>query len=128
MGVEEVKIYLKNRLKRIALTLGWFSLPLVYYCIKDMLYLPECSIKATFGIPCPGCGMRRGLEALYHLDFAGIFSVYPPLLPLALLYVFIGLNILFKDKRYLFRERHYLIIFFLVLITVVVHWLYELMV
>jgi Protein of unknown function (DUF2752) len=115
-----------NRYKRIALTLGWFSLPLLYYWVKDMLYLPACSIKATFDIPCPGCGMRRGLDAAYHLDFSEMISVYPPLVPFLILYVFIGLNILFKNHRYLFRERQYLIIFFLVLITVLVHWLYEL--
>jgi hypothetical protein len=119
---------MKNRPVRIALTLGWFSLPLAYYIIKDKLYLPACSIKSTFGIPCPGCGMRRGLEAVYHLDFAGMINVYPPLIPFVILYVFVGLNVLLPDKRYLFRERHYLIIFFLVLITVIVHWLYELIV
>jgi hypothetical protein len=118
-------IHSKKRLRYTALTLIWFSLPLIYYAIKDYLFLPACSIQTTFGIPCPGCGMRRALDALLSLQVWRAVKIHPPIVPHIILFLFIGLNLLFYKKRKIFRERNYLIIFFLVLITVMSNWLYQ---
>lgn len=47
----------------------------------------ECPIRGVCGIPCPGCGITRGLLALAHLDVAGALAHNWLCLPLALLWL-----------------------------------------
>jgi hypothetical protein len=34
-----------------------------------------CLFKNTTGVPCPGCGVLRGISAVMHLDFKSAFAL-----------------------------------------------------
>lgn len=58
----------------------WFILFVVVYLLYFLIFHhdePNCLVKHTFGIPCPGCGMTRGLLHLGILDFKGAFMYHP---------------------------------------------------
>jgi hypothetical protein len=40
-------------------------------------FVPPCPLRAITGIPCPMCGMTRGVTALVHGDFAHALSLNP---------------------------------------------------
>jgi hypothetical protein len=48
--------------------------PLVAAILVD---LPLCPTAATFGIPCPGCGLTRATLAALHGHFAEAFHLHP---------------------------------------------------
>lgn len=54
--------------------------------------LSLCLFLDLTGLPCPGCGMTRGLVALLSLDFARALRYHPlsPLLPAGLVFVGAG--------------------------------------
>ncbi|MCP4129795.1 MAG: DUF2752 domain-containing protein [bacterium] len=67
--------------------LGLLALPLIYLVIKDYLFLPSCTFKNLTGLPCPGCGIRTGIDLLCEFRFRETFFAYPPLLACGLLYL-----------------------------------------
>lgn len=56
-----------------------------------------CMYKQLFGIDCPLCGAQRSLAAALKGDFAGSFSLYPPLVPVLVLMI-LSLLWLFNKK------------------------------
>jgi hypothetical protein len=56
------------------LHVGLAALPLVAAILVD---LPLCPTAATFGIPCPGCGLTRATLAAMHGHFAEAFHYHP---------------------------------------------------
>ncbi|MCC6747559.1 MAG: DUF2752 domain-containing protein [Deltaproteobacteria bacterium] len=76
---------------RISSSAGWLAglgalvaLPVVLAAALPVA--PRCVTHALFELPCPGCGLGRGLASLFALDLPGAWRAYPALLPLALLY------------------------------------------
>jgi hypothetical protein len=46
--------------------------------LLDHLHLlPSCPVRAATGMPCPGCGITRGLLLLAELRFAEALAVNP---------------------------------------------------
>ncbi len=45
---------------------------------------PACLIRATTGVPCPGCGMTRSLSAIWRGDLLSSFRFHPLGIPLFL--------------------------------------------
>ena len=111
-------------LKRLMLCAAWFSPPAVYFLIHRHLHLPACAFSGTFGFPCPGCGIRRSLEAACSADFLSAVKAYPAVIPLALLYAAIGLGIGLKPGNTFMRERVLLPLFFLAVAAIIGHVLY----
>ncbi|MBQ7523239.1 MAG: DUF2752 domain-containing protein [Oscillospiraceae bacterium] len=60
-----------------------------------------CVYRRLFGIPCPGCGMGRAIDALLRLDFAAAWRWHPMVFSLPVLAVY-----LLKDGP-LFRNRRW---------------------
>ncbi len=48
--------------------------------IRPMLPIwpvPPCPLRSVTGIPCPFCGMTRGVTAIVHADFSAAFGFNP---------------------------------------------------
>lgn len=61
-------------------------------------HLLPCPSKAMFGMDCPGCGIQRAMLELMRGNFIDSLKLYPALLPILLLLVFMLLHIRFKFK------------------------------
>lgn len=62
-------------------------------------HLLPCPFKALTGIDCPGCGFQRSLVALLQGDFIKSWALYPPTIPLLLLFIISGLFYRFRIKN-----------------------------
>lgn len=63
-------------------------------------WLIPCPIKTIIGIDCPGCGFQRSLLALLQGHWYESYQIYPPTVPLLMLFLYMILRNLFGfDKR-----------------------------
>jgi len=58
-----------------------------------------CIFKAMTHFDCPGCGMQRSIILLIRGDLAGSFLIYPPLIPVLLLFVLLTAHVIFNIKK-----------------------------
>lgn len=58
-----------------------------------------CLFKSITNFDCPGCGMQRSLILLMKGDMAASFFMYPALIPIILLFVFLILHVMLKIKN-----------------------------
>ena len=58
-----------------------------------------CAYKKYFGVECPGCGMQRSVEALTRGEVQESLQLFPALLPLVLMLLFLILHLAFKFKN-----------------------------
>lgn len=61
-------------------------------------HLLPCFYKQYFGIDCPGCGMQRSFIALINGNIVESLTLYPALMPILLMFLFLALHILLKIK------------------------------
>lgn len=64
-------------------------------------HLLPCPIKHFFGIECPGCGMQRAIIALLKGNFMESLQLYPPLIPVILLFIVLIINLCINSKVWL---------------------------
>lgn len=57
-----------------------------------------CMYKKILGIECPGCGMQRSFIALLKGDFWVSLQLFPALIPLILMFIFLVLHLKFNFK------------------------------
>ena len=62
-------------------------------------YMLPCLNKRLFGVECMGCGLQRALALIFHGEFTAAFIMYPAVYSLIALFLYVGLNILFKFKN-----------------------------
>ncbi|WP_431293591.1 DUF2752 domain-containing protein [Pedobacter sp. P26] len=68
-------------------------------------HLISCPFKALTGIDCPGCGFQRSFIALVQGDLSKSWSLYPPTIPLLLLFIAVGLFYKFQiNQRHLLSK------------------------
>lgn len=69
----------------------------------DSLYLNEymlsCPYVQHFGIECPGCGMQRSAVALSQGQIADSFQLYPALIPIIIMFLFLVVHLKWKLKK-----------------------------
>jgi len=71
-------------------------------------HLIPCPTKHFFGIDCPGCGMQRSIIELLRGNLWESIKLYPPLIPLLVLLIFLAINlrydspVLQKILKYIF--------------------------
>jgi hypothetical protein len=58
-----------------------------------------CPYKKYFDIDCMGCGMQRSFIALLKGNFIESFYLYPALLPIVLMMLFLPIHLVFKFKN-----------------------------
>jgi len=63
-------------------------------------HLIPCPFKALTGIDCPGCGFQRSCIALLQGNLSKSWLLYPPTIPLLLLFISAGLLYKFRIKNY----------------------------
>ncbi|HRN42122.1 MAG: DUF2752 domain-containing protein [Flavobacteriales bacterium] len=67
------------------------------FWLESHLFL--CPYKTYFNIDCMGCGMQRSFIALLKGNLSESFYLYPALIPLLLMLVFLPLHLVFKFKH-----------------------------
>lgn len=83
-----------------------------------------CIYKKYLGIECPGCGMQRSLIALMKGDFVESFMLFPALIPLILMFIFLLLHIKFQYKQ----GARILVFWFITnTILIVINYIYKLL-
>ncbi|MGM0391493.1 MAG: DUF2752 domain-containing protein [Bacteroidota bacterium] len=61
-------------------------------------FLLPCLNKQLFGLECYGCGGQRAILLLLEGNFIGAFEMFPAIYPLAVLLIFVLINIFIKFK------------------------------
>ena len=59
----------------------------------------SCPYKKYFGIDCFGCGMQRALIQLLKGNIVESFHLYPALIPMIFLFLFLVAHLIFKFKN-----------------------------
>ena len=58
-----------------------------------------CPYKKYFGLDCLGCGMQRSFLALLKGNFVESFYLYPALVPMIFMFLFLIAHLIFKFKN-----------------------------
>jgi len=66
--------------------------------MKD--YMLPCFFKKYIGLDCIGCGMQRSLKLLFEGEFVKAFEMFPALYSTLFLFLFIGLHLIDKNRKY----------------------------
>ncbi len=61
-------------------------------------YMLPCLNKRLFGVDCPGCGIQRSIDLLFHGEFLAAFKMYPAIYPMLLLLLFLSSTLVVKIK------------------------------
>ena len=62
-------------------------------------HLQPCFYKEILGFECPGCGMQRALIELLKGNLIQSLKLYPALMPIFILFIFLILHISFNFKK-----------------------------
>ncbi len=82
-----------------------------------------CFSKRIFGIDCPGCGLQRAFIELLKGNFMESIKIYPPLIPIMLLFFYLILFLIFKFEKGAFYIK---IIFIFTASMIVINYLFKL--
>lgn len=85
-------------------------------------HLLSCPLKAQTGLDCPGCGFQRSMLALFQGDIAAAFHLYPPSIPIAMLFLFTPTHLKFDFKHGALVIK---ILYLAVAVTVVLNYIYK---
>jgi len=59
----------------------------------------HCFFKDHFGIDCPGCGLQRSFVELLKGNIIESILLYPALIPILLMFFFLGLHLILKFRN-----------------------------
>lgn len=73
----------------------------MFYDIINWLeaHMQPCIYKQGIGIECPGCGSQRALIALLKGNIWESIQLFPGLIPMLFLFVFLILHLVFNFKN-----------------------------
>jgi hypothetical protein len=80
-------------------------------------FVPPCPLKTVTGIPCPMCGMTRGVTALVHGDFARALLMNPAS------YLFVALALLLLVQ---WRTKKVVVPVWLIVTVMALMWTWQL--
>ena len=61
--------------------------------------MAPCFYQRVLGIPCPGCGMQRSLIELLKGNLLESLRLYPALIPMAAMLIFLVIHLIFRFKK-----------------------------
>jgi len=79
-----------------------------------------CFYKKYLGFECPWCGSQRALKLLLEGKVMESISMFPALIPLILMFVFLGLHLIFKFRH---GSRILLSLFILNIVIITVNYI-----
>ena len=62
-------------------------------------HMQVCFYQQHLGIECPGCGMQRAFIELLKGNIIESLKLYPALIPIILMFVYLFLHLIFKFKK-----------------------------
>ena len=62
-------------------------------------HMGTCRFHEQTGLTCPGCGLQRAVIALLKGNFMESIVLFPPLLPLVIMFFFLALHLVFNLKH-----------------------------
>ena len=62
-------------------------------------HMGTCSFHEHTQLACPGCGLQRALIALLKGDLAESLLLFPALIPLMVMFSFLGVHLFFKLRH-----------------------------
>ncbi len=79
-----------------------------------------CFFKKYLGIECPWCGTQRALHLLLQGNVVDSFLMFPALIPLIVLFIFLVAHLFFKFRN---GSRILLSLFIICVVLIVVNYL-----
>ncbi|MFB6306028.1 MAG: DUF2752 domain-containing protein [Flavobacteriales bacterium] len=61
--------------------------------------MQQCSFLEYLGMPCPGCGIQRSVLLLVKGEFLNSLIMYPALIPIFILLIYLLLHLKFRFKN-----------------------------
>jgi len=86
-------------------------------------HMKPCTFKEVVGIECPGCGLQRSVIALLKGNIWESILIYPALLPVTAMFIFLVLHLIFKFKWGAFILK---VMFILNASIIFLHYIYKL--
>ena len=62
-------------------------------------HMGTCRFHEQTNLACPGCGLQRAVVALLKGDLLESISLFPALLPMLIMFSFLGLHLVFKLRH-----------------------------
>lgn len=62
-------------------------------------HMGTCRFHQETNLACPGCGLQRAVIALLKGDLVESFLLFPALLPLLAMFIFLGVHLMFRLKH-----------------------------
>ena len=84
-----------------------------------------CFYKKYLGIECPGCGMQRAFIELLKGNIIESIKIFPALLPIIFMFIFLILHLIFKFKNGSFLLK---ISFIFATIIIVLNYIYKILI
>ncbi len=69
----------------------------VIYWLEE--HIQPCMYKKNLGFECPGCGLQRSFVELLKGNLWESMKLYPALIPIVFMFMFLALHISFKIKN-----------------------------
>ena len=62
-------------------------------------HMGTCTFHDQTDLSCPGCGLQRAVIALLKGDLIESFILFPPLLPLLIMFSFLAVHLIFNLRQ-----------------------------
>lgn len=86
-------------------------------------HMLSCSYQRLLGVDCPGCGFQRSLVLLLKGEFMASITLFPALIPILFMFIFLIFHLIFKFKT---GAKILLIIFIVNVSIMLTNFIYKL--